>query len=1111
MYETQVNRASALVMSLIAIAAMLFGLSGPSLGDKGPIGIANLYQVDKLPYIYTGVRAVGFSSHDRGGGNSDAGKFLWQSGGENCMMDVTGPGCVYRIWVTGVSLTDRIRVYLDNEASPRVNKTVSELFGGTAAPFLSPLVGLDSVSSGGFYCYVPMPFRTACKITIDNAGCYYNVQYQQFDDATGVTTFTGSESVAAVVNQWNNCGTDPKGTPDARTRTGTVTIPAGNTVTLIDETGPGSINRIKISIPRLDTYDDTSRQIMWNARLKIFWDNSPTPKVDAPIGPFFGSFYPGTTVRGLFVGTTTPSQFYCFFPMPFGSRARVLVYNASSYTIPSLSYDIGIADMADAPTMLAAQQIGHFAATWREENLTSGTDFQLRSVSGTGVAVGLSINMVGPGGTNRSYLEGDERIHFDGSLTPDIYGTGTEDFFNGGWYFNRDTFNRPLHGNPTHIGSPTDTTSCYRLLLGDRWQYKNGLFAGLEHGPTNDVGGFYSCVFYGYEAGAATLTQTDMFDVGDTTSETSHSYTISGQQWSGTNTFQYEGDSDYVNISDNGRQFSGYSQFRMAVDANNGGAILRCRNDYAQSGQKVNVYVDGALVGTWYLAGSNSQKRWRDAEFQIPAGFTAGKTSVTIKLAYVSGSWWAEYRYWMFSIRDTSVSPGTIAGNVSASGGGAISGAHVVATPGYYSRDTDGSGNYSMGSIPPGTYTLTVTKMGYATQSRSITVSSGSTTTANFTLSPAVAVGSPSAAKAQPDDTWVRVDDLIVTAIFDALGRFYVERPDRASGIGVEGSGVAVGDKINITAQTATTDGERVLRNPVIQTIAQNQTVPAALVMPHRSLGGGADGYQAAVINNASSNAYATGRNNIGLLARIWGKVTHSDTSGGTFYVDDGSRIADGSGRTGVKVIATGMPIPSVNNQIGVTGISSATVINGKVARVIRPRSAGDIEYPAGANLLTNPGFETGSQAGWTAVSSGGSVQCSAWFGGITAHSGNCFNGSATDGTPASGYLYQRIPAVSGRTYVASAWSAVYWLNNNSTAARNRIGIDPYGGTGTPSPNVVWSAYDTQPSGGTWAWRNIQISAVAASTYVTVYLEMNQQISGGWHINCFDDVDCHGL
>lgn len=1106
MDRTLLSARFAVLLSLAALVSCL------CLADKGPVGIACLNEIDKLPNIYSGLQCCGFSSHDRTGGNNDSGCFLYTVGSEYVMMDVAGPGCIYRIWVTGVGLTNRIRVYLDGETVPRIEKTITDLFAGTAAPFLSPLVGNDTVSSGGYYCYVPIPFRAGCRVTIDNGTCYYNINYQQFSDAAGVTTFTGAEDVSAVVNQWNNCGADPKGIPDARTRTGTVTIPAGSTVQLIDEAGPGSICRIKIGIPRLDTYDETSKSILWNAKLRIYWDNEATPRVDAPIGPMFGSFSPGTTVRSLLFGTTTPSQFYCYFPMPFGSRARVVVFNGSSYAIPSLSYDIGITDMPNAATMLTAQQVGYFAARWREENLVyGGSDFQLGNVTGTGVALGVSLNMVGPGGSVRSYLEGDERIHYDGSLTPAVYGTGTEDFFNGGWYFNRGTFNRPLHGNPTHISSPTDTTACYRIFLGDRFHFKSAFKPGLEHGPVNDISGKYSCVAYGYEAGEATLTQTDALDIGDAASELAHSYAIVGQKWSGQKSMYYEGDDDGTLISDGGRTFGGSSQFTVAVDPTNGGVLLRRRMDYSTSDQRAQVYVDGALVGTWYTAGANVSKSWRDSDFMIPSAFTAGKSAITVKLVYVSGNWFSEFRYWIFSVQDTSVSPGTIVGTVSAAGGGGIAGATVTATPRDYTTATDDYGRYTLSGVYAGSYSVKVTKFGYAPQSKPATVASGGSVTVDFALCPAVLVSSPSAARSVPDGTFARIDDLIVTAVFSSLGRFYAERADRSGGIGVEALGVAVGDRVNVSGEAATVDGERVLRNGVIEVISHGATVPDACTMPHRSIGGGGDGFQGAVIDNAAAGKYASGGNNIGLLVNVWGTVTYSNPALGVFYVDDGSAIADGSGRVGLKVLASGLPVPSVGKRVGVTGISSATMVGGRVARLIRPRTILDIIYPAGDNLLANPGFETGDHTGWTLIGSGPYPVCQSWFVGITPHGGTCFEGLCTIGSPSTAYLYQRVPATVGQSYLVSGWSLVYWANNDPAAARNRIGIDPYGNTGSPGTGVVWSPYDVQQSPSTWQWRQLWTGAAAASNYVTIYVELNQQYATGWHINCFDDVDCHGI
>ena len=72
--------------------------------------------------------------------------------------------------------------------------------------------------------------------------------------------------------------------------------------------------------------------------------------------------------------------------------------------------------------------------------------------------------------------------------------------------------------------------------------------------------------------------------------------------------------------------------------------------------------------------------------------------------------------------------------------------------------------------------------------------------------------------------------------------------------------------------------------------------------------------------------------------------------------------------------------------------------------------------------------------------------------------------------------------------------------------ARNRVGIDPTGGSDPNSPNVVWSAWDSTP-GTLTPWREILAPEVTVSGGLcTVFLEYAQQTSFRSHINCLDDV-----
>src|SRR5206468_9948996 len=56
--------------------------------------------------------------------------------------------------------------------------------------------------------------------------------------------------------------------------------------------------------------------------------------------------------------------------------------------------------------------------------------------------------------------------------------------------------------------------------------------------------------------------------------------------------------------------------------------------------------VDGVNVGTWYDAGSDQVNHWRDSTFALPTSATNGKTSITVKVQFVSSSNdWNEFRY----------------------------------------------------------------------------------------------------------------------------------------------------------------------------------------------------------------------------------------------------------------------------------------------------------------------------------------------------------------------------------------------------------------------------------------------------------------------------------
>jgi hypothetical protein len=90
------------------------------------------------------------------------------------------------------------------------------------------------------------------------------------------------------------------------------------------------------------------------------------------------------------------------------------------------------------------------------------------------------------------------------------------------------------------------------------------------------------------------------------------------------------------------------------------------------------------------------------------------------------------------------------------------------------------------------------------------------------------------------------------------------------------------------------------------------------------------------------------GLNNIGLLVKTCGVVTHVDLTNQFFYIDDGSALLDGTKkpdgtphvglRVSYKNLATGNTFtpPSENSKVAITGISSTTGVTiGTETRII--------------------------------------------------------------------------------------------------------------------------------------------------------------------------------
>jgi hypothetical protein len=387
--------------------------------------------------------------------------------------------------------------------------------------------------------------------------------------------------------------------------------------------------------------------VITQLRLVARWDGAAAAAIDVPIGGFFGSNIGPSEVRGLPAGIIG-DRMYCWLPMPYAAGAQLELVSGHDADV---DVDYRVHYTPQTPATVSGTARLH-AVRNDTRPCIPGEDHIILDVTGAGHFVGV---VQASAGDSLYYLEGDERIYVDGSLTPQLYGTGTEDFYNGGWYYNRGRFTRPTHGNPTMEGTPL-TTDQYRFLISDLVPFSASLRVGIEHGGTNDttdVDIWSVALFYKREEPLMTLS--DALDVGNAASEDAHAYVATGQVSAPTLTDEYEGDANDVAVTDDGRHVGtaagAGSSFTVAVTPCNHGVLLRRRCDYGVAHQEAIVYVNGAPAGIWYEPGQNSVHRWRDSEFMLPASLTRGAASLDIVIENVSATQaWTEYHYAVYAL-----------------------------------------------------------------------------------------------------------------------------------------------------------------------------------------------------------------------------------------------------------------------------------------------------------------------------------------------------------------------------------------------------------------------------------------------------------------------------
>lgn len=264
---------------------------------------------------------------------------------------------------------------------------------------------------------------------------------------------------------------DPAGKNDDSRR-----IAPGETLTLVDHSGAGIVRRWWITIaPRNNV--ELQRQLI----VRCYWDDETTPSVEVPVSDFFGVGFGQWRDYISLPSNMTSGGYNIYWPMPFRRRARITVENRSKVVADRFYFNVDVEAYNALP-----DSVLYFHAQFRRTATQTGLPVTLLDATGRGHYVGSVLSMQPRRGRGMGYLEGNERVFIDGETTPSVIGTGTEDYFSSGWYFDTGPYSAPFHG-ATIKDSVSARVSAYRWHIQDPIPFTRSVRFTIEHGGTNDT------------------------------------------------------------------------------------------------------------------------------------------------------------------------------------------------------------------------------------------------------------------------------------------------------------------------------------------------------------------------------------------------------------------------------------------------------------------------------------------------------------------------------------------------------------------------------------------------------------------------------------------------
>jgi hypothetical protein len=281
-------------------------------------------------------------------------------------------------------------------------------------------------------------------------GAYYHFTYTLFDQGTQMPAyaerFTNDGMIAlAQVDRLLYDRGEVVRTDD---HAASAQIAPGETAELFAREGAGMIEEMALC----STDADVFRLI-----LRIYWDGSKIPAVEAPLGEFFGGA-PGYARYRCLPMSMERARYTCRFAMPYADGCRVEIVNlsdAEQNVAMRFAVNADFVPQEDTMRFHAKYHRGHFGDLHQSRFAPGGDrwpDWPLLLIHGAagrfaGVHIHIRNTWKKPDQPAESWWygkwdrktidwwwgEGDEKFFVDGEKFPSTFGTGSEDYIGYAW------------------------------------------------------------------------------------------------------------------------------------------------------------------------------------------------------------------------------------------------------------------------------------------------------------------------------------------------------------------------------------------------------------------------------------------------------------------------------------------------------------------------------------------------------------------------------------------------------------------------------------------------------------------------------------------------------